>query len=61
MGGSIEGLIEPFLRHMQGRGQTERNVRSFYGYPLRSVLMPFCARCFAASLTAVAMAERAAK
>lgn len=28
---------------MQGRGQTERNVRSFYGYPLRSVLLPFCA------------------
>jgi integrase/recombinase XerD len=40
---SIEALIEPFVAHLRGRGQTERNARSYYAYPLHSVLIPFCA------------------
>jgi integrase/recombinase XerD len=28
---------------MRGRGQGSRNVQSFYGYPLRSIVVPWCA------------------
>lgn len=39
----IADLVEPFLAHMRARGQTPRNVQSFYGYPLRSIILPWLA------------------
>jgi integrase len=40
---AVERLVEDYLASCRARGLSPRTVREGYGYPLRQVLLPFCA------------------
>jgi site-specific recombinase XerD len=40
---AMERLVEDYLDHHRGMGHSIRTTRDAYGYPLRTLLLPFCA------------------
>jgi hypothetical protein len=41
---AIEGLVEDYLAAGRARGLSPKTVKMSYGYPLRTVLLPWCER-----------------
>jgi integrase/recombinase XerD len=41
---AIERLVEDFLTSGRARGLSPKTIREGYGYPLRQILLPWCAR-----------------
>src|SRR5438874_11536049 len=41
---AVAQLVEEYLDHCRAKGLSPRTVKTSYGYPLRSVLLPWCGR-----------------
>jgi hypothetical protein len=41
-GGTVKQLIEDYLLAARARGCRPRTVEGSYGYPLRSIFLPWC-------------------
>src|SRR5579859_625406 len=50
---ALERLVDDYLAHCRARGLSPATVNQAYRYPLRGILLPFCAREGIAEISAI--------